>query len=99
MVEERAEFGWLSRQLDISDSALSKHLAKLEEAGYVSLRKGVSQGQRCTWVRLTTAGRGAFDAYAATLQRLIAPAAGADSGGGETPASSSPPPPPDWRQW
>ena len=39
-----AEFATVRDALEVSDSVLSKHLAALEEAGYVKRRKGVHRG-------------------------------------------------------
>ena len=52
-----AEFATLRAALEVSDSALSKHLAALAEAGYVHIRKGVRAGRRTTWVALTNSGQ------------------------------------------
>lgn len=67
-----AEFAVLRDRLEVSDSVLSKHLAALEEAGYVRRRKGVHRGRRTTWVALTARGRTALSAHVAALRALIA---------------------------
>ncbi len=67
-----AEFATLRDHLDVSDSVLSKHLATLEEAGYVRRRKGVHRGRRTTWVALTSPGREALRGHVAALRSLIA---------------------------
>jgi DNA-binding MarR family transcriptional regulator len=66
-----AEFATLRDHLDVSDSVLSKHLSALEDAGYVSRRKGVHHGRRTTWVALTSAGRTALRRHVAALRSLI----------------------------
>jgi DNA-binding MarR family transcriptional regulator len=68
----QAEFATVRDALDVSDSVLSKHLAALEEAGYVRRRKGVHRGRRTTWVALTARGRTALSAHVAALRALIA---------------------------
>jgi len=68
----QAEFATVRDALDVSDSVLSKHLAALEEAGYVRRRKGVHRGRRTTWVALTARGRTALSAHVAALRTLIA---------------------------
>lgn len=65
-----AEFAFLRNRLEVSDSVLSKHLKLLEEAGYVALTKAPREGRQRTWVRLTRAGKSAFAAHVAELQRL-----------------------------
>jgi DNA-binding MarR family transcriptional regulator len=68
----QAEFATVRDALGVSDSVLSKHLAALEEAGYVRRRKGVHRGRRTTWVALTARGRTALSAHVAALRTLIA---------------------------
>ncbi len=67
---EAAEFALLRDAIKVSDSVLSKHLKQLEEAGYVKLTKAAENGRQRTWVTLTSAGRKAFTAHVAELQRL-----------------------------
>jgi DNA-binding MarR family transcriptional regulator len=83
---EEAEFAALRDTLGVADPALSKYLKALQNAGYVTLSKPVSNGRRRTWASLTPAGRAAFRAHVAALQRLAAPVpgpSGADAVGGE----------------
>lgn len=68
------EFGVVRDSLELSDSALSKHLRVLETAGYVALRKGVVDTRTRTWVGLTKAGRSAFRAHVGALRALAASA-------------------------
>ncbi len=65
-----AEFAMLRTTADVSDSVLSKHLAALNEAGYVRLRKAALDGRQRTWVSLTRAGRTAFRDHVAALTAL-----------------------------
>src|SRR6266496_6169119 len=55
-----AEFKFVRDSLGLSDSALSKQLTTLEEAGYVEIRKGFVGKRARTTVRLRPAGRHAF---------------------------------------
>lgn len=65
------EFGLLRDALSMTDSALSKQLTTLEEAGLVVLKRdGVGRGKRLR-VRLTAAGRSAFDAHVAALRAIV----------------------------
>ncbi len=66
------EFATLRDTLAISDSALSKHLKVLAEAGYVRLSKPTGNGRVRTWVTLTAPGLQAFTAHVAELRRLTA---------------------------
>lgn len=67
-----AEFAMIRDRIGVSDSVLSKHLKQLEEAGYVALTKAPFDGRQRTWLSLTPAGRKAFAAHVAELQRLAA---------------------------
>ena len=71
-----AEFALLRDDLGVSDSVLSKHLKVLEDAGYVKLTKQTLASKVRTRVALTAAGRAAFAAHVAELQRVIAAAQG-----------------------
>jgi DNA-binding MarR family transcriptional regulator len=71
---EWAEFVFVRDSLGMSDSALSKQISTLEEAGYVTVRKTGAGRNRRTHLRLSPHGRRAFDGHAAALQQLIAAA-------------------------
>ncbi len=69
---QTAEFQVLRDALQVSDSVLSKQIKKLEEAGYVKLRKQKMNGRQHTWALLTGKGRKAFNAHVAALEHLVA---------------------------
>jgi DNA-binding MarR family transcriptional regulator len=69
-----AEFSYLRDQLELSDSALSKQLATLEQAGYLTIDRPVTDHRRRVRARLTAAGRQAFDGHVAALQAVISTA-------------------------
>ena len=69
---EEAEFQALREELEVSDSVLSKHLSRLEAAGYVRLRKGVADSRPRTWAALTAAGRATLERHIAALQQIVA---------------------------
>ncbi|MGI5523303.1 winged helix-turn-helix domain-containing protein [Micromonospora sp. CA-259024] len=69
---EWAEFRYLREQLGLSDSALSKQLTTLEQAGYVEIRKNFVGKRPRTSVTLSRAGRAAFDGHVAALQEIVA---------------------------
>lgn len=69
---DEAEFAMIREAIKVSDSVLSKHLKQLEEVGYVAPRKAPIDGRQRTWVSLTPAGRKAFTAHVAELNRLAA---------------------------
>jgi DNA-binding MarR family transcriptional regulator len=69
-----AEFAFLRDQIDLSDSALSKQLATLEEAGYVDIERTLRDHRRRVHARLTPAGREAFEGHVAALREIVAKA-------------------------
>ncbi|MGC4934019.1 winged helix-turn-helix domain-containing protein [Gordonia sp. DT30] len=66
-----AEFAYLKDRLALSDSALSKQLATLEAAGYVSTERPVTGRRRTVRARLTPTGRAAFDGHVAALRQIV----------------------------
>ena len=69
---EWADFKFLRDSLGLSDSALSKQLTTLEEAGYVEIRKSFVGKRPRTSARLTEQGRQAFADHVAALQEIVA---------------------------
>jgi DNA-binding MarR family transcriptional regulator len=69
-----AEFAFLRDELGLSDSALSKQLATLETAGYVTIERPVSDHRRRVHARLTDAGMAAFQGHVAALRQIVAAA-------------------------
>lgn len=67
-----AEFGFLRDRLGLSDSALSKQLATLEDAGYVETERRLEGRRHRVRARLTGRGRTAFDGHVAALQGIVA---------------------------
>ena len=78
---QEAEFAFLKTITGASDSVMSKHLAALTEAGYVTLRKAPSDGRQRTWARLTSAGRAAFRRHVMALEALAAAVASSGTDG------------------
>ena len=67
-----ADFSVLRDSLGLSDSALSKQLATLEDADYIEIRKAFAGKRPRTSARLTPAGRTAFDRHVLALQEIVA---------------------------
>ena len=65
-----AEFRFLRESLGLSDSVLSKQLTLLENAGYVKIRKAFVGKRPRTWVKLSPAGRLAFEGHVLKLQEI-----------------------------
>ena len=68
---EAADFTELKTVLEATQGNLSIHLKKLEEAGYVSIDKSFVDKKPLTRVRITDAGRAAFEAYVEAIGALI----------------------------
>jgi DNA-binding transcriptional ArsR family regulator len=71
---EWADFKFIRDSTGLSDSALSKQLTTLEEAGYVEIRKRFVGKRPRTSAGLTTIGRAAFDQHVLALQDIVAKA-------------------------
>jgi len=68
---EWADFRFIRDTAGLSDSALSKQLTALEDAGYIEIRKGFVGKRPRTSARLSHAGREAFNAHVAALRRIV----------------------------
>jgi DNA-binding MarR family transcriptional regulator len=68
---EQAEFAFIRDQLQLSDSALSKHAGTLEAAGYVEIIKGHPGRRPKTWLKLIRRGRSAFDVHLRALRQIV----------------------------
>ena len=65
------DFAFVRDQLGLSDSALSKQLSTLEQAGYVHIGRPVSDHRRRVQARLTPEGRAAFEGHVAALRAIV----------------------------
>lgn len=91
---DRAEFGFVRDAVEVSDSVLSKQISTLEEAGYVSVKKGYVGKYPRTWLSITGAGRRAFDAHLGALTAIVSTPAAPDPaavglGNGDSAVESS----------
>lgn len=73
------DFAFMRDQLGLSDSALSKQLSTLEEAGYIHIERPVSDRRRRVRARLTPAGRTAFTGHVAALRAIVGRADAAEA--------------------
>jgi DNA-binding MarR family transcriptional regulator len=62
-VVEAADFVYLLHETALNKGTLSSHLARLEEAGYVEIKKTFRGKVPRTLLRLTKPGRQAFEEY------------------------------------
>jgi len=67
---DEADFKSLAETIELSDSALSKQLTTLKDAGYVALRKTFVGRFPRTYVALTPAGRKAWEHHLQALREI-----------------------------
>jgi DNA-binding MarR family transcriptional regulator len=77
---EWAEFSFLKESLSLTDSALSKQVSTLAEAGYAEVRKEGAGRRRRALVTLTPKGRTAFEGHVEALQQLVSRTPSASNG-------------------
>ncbi|WP_217183616.1 transcriptional regulator [Streptomyces sp. AC495_CC817] len=65
------DFATLAEILQANDSALSKAIAHLQKAGYISARRLQVGSRPRTWVRSTTIGVSAFDGHLRALREIV----------------------------
>jgi DNA-binding MarR family transcriptional regulator len=70
-----ADFAFLCNELTLSESALSKQLSTLEEAGYVTIERPVSNHRRRVRAKLSAQGLEAFQGHVRALQAIVTGAA------------------------
>ena len=70
-VVESADFLFLSRQAGLTSGNLSSHLSKLEEAGYIEIKKEFVGKKPHTMIRLTKEGRSAFKEYVEEMRHIL----------------------------
>jgi DNA-binding HxlR family transcriptional regulator len=68
---KQADFLYLQHETALNKGTLSSHLARLEEAGYVSIEKTFQGKIPRTLLQLTAAGRTAFEKYRRDLKRVL----------------------------
>ena len=68
---ERADFLYLQHETGLNKGTLSSLLSRLEEAGYLEVTKTFRGKVPQTLLRLTAAGRKAFDRYRQKLKRAL----------------------------
>ena len=70
-VVDRADYVFLMQSTGLTWGNLSSHLSRLESAGYVEIIKEFVERKPHTMLRLTDAGRTAFDAYRRQMKALF----------------------------
>ena len=68
---EEAEFNFLKEKVNTTDGNLSVHLRKLEDAGYILVKKQFVERKPKTLYSLSTKGKKAFEMYVERLEKMI----------------------------
>ena len=68
---EEADFNFIKEKVNTTDGNLSVHIKKLEEAGYVSVKKEFIDRKPRTTYSITKNGQKAFENYLDHLEKLI----------------------------
>lgn len=68
---DEAEFTFLRDKVNTTDGNLASHLRKLEEAGYVKVRKEFVDRKPVSRYSLTGEGRGALRTYVDRLEEML----------------------------
>ena len=68
---DQAEFIFLKGQVNVTDGNLSVHLRKLENAGYISVKKTFIARKPVSIYKITNKGRKAFKVYVDRLEKFI----------------------------
>ena len=78
---DQLSFSRLKELLDETDGSLGAHLRRLEDAGYLTVRKEFQDRRPVTWYRLTPKGKRALASHLEGLGRLIQHAGGTGEAG------------------
>ena len=68
-VVDRAEYLFVLNQTGMTSGNLTAHTSKLEEAGYLSVRKRFIRRKPRTFLSLTPRGRRAFEQYRSAMKQ------------------------------
>ena len=68
---KEADFLFLLNESGLTKGNLSSHLAKLEEAGYITIRKSFNERKPQTICSMTSKGRAAFEAYRENFKKIM----------------------------
>ena len=68
---EEAEFNFIKEKVNATYGNLSVHIKKLEDAGYLTVKKNFVDRKPVTRYKLTSKGYKAFEKYIANLESII----------------------------
>ncbi|NOZ62340.1 MAG: transcriptional regulator [Calditrichaeota bacterium] len=75
---KEAEFTFLKETIGATDGNLSVHLSKLEQAGFVKIKKSFAGKRPLTTISITEVGKKAFSNYLNALEKILHPDKNAD---------------------
>ena len=67
---EYCEFSYLKEKLNLTDGNFEHHLKKLEESGFIEIKKSIIKGKIKTIIKITKKGRVAFKNYIYEILQL-----------------------------
>jgi DNA-binding MarR family transcriptional regulator len=70
-MEDKVDFTYLKKLLELTDGNLGAHLNKLEETGYIKIEKMFVGKKPKTYIRLTGKGRDAFTEHVKALDDIV----------------------------
>lgn len=68
---DEAEFNFIKEKVNATDGNLSVHIKKLEDAGYVSVKKSFADRKPLSKYKITSKGYKAFDNYIKNLEGIV----------------------------
>jgi DNA-binding HxlR family transcriptional regulator len=71
LVRGKTDFATLKNQTKTSDGNLSTHLRKLEDAGYISIKKSFVERKPITIYWVNETGKKAYARYLKTIEKLV----------------------------
>jgi DNA-binding MarR family transcriptional regulator len=71
MIHESLDFNSMKLDLDITDGNLASHMAALENAGYVQVKKETEGSRSITSYSATLEGRKAFSTHLDMLEKIL----------------------------
>lgn len=70
---DEISFARFKQELGLTDGNLGAQLRKLEDVGYIALRREFAQRRPVTWYSLTKSGHAALKSHLDALRKLITP--------------------------
>lgn len=71
LLNRECDFNFLKERLKLTDGNLSRHLQKLEEVGYIEVKKGYKGKRPHTVYRLSLSGKEKLNKYLKDLENLL----------------------------